>query len=864
MAATSPYSGNDYNAVSNFRPYDMPVNDIYKGLVSQDSFWKAGAARINQVYNSALDLKLSKEANIDIRNKYMEDADKQLTKLSTMNVADPSVQRQGFGLFKPLFQDQGIAYDDLATRHYDQVRNDAMSARYRNNGKEFSNDNFQYAMDGYSDFMKSNDRMAGKAAYQNRKDYEPYYDYGPEAATILKTCKPDQVSQDSTQGMNIVNYSNKGLSSVQLNGCLSSGMSEKGWRQMQIEGAVRYKNNPGALRDAYLPSLINSQKQLSEENAGYDAFLKNKNKFNSLTEAQLQAMGLTKDTKANPNFADIKSITPEVLDNMEKKKAANTLQLTNLNETTGKLMRNDFTPISGENYEGIAGHVFAKSWMDNFSQANAYINKSVTMKSDPAQLLAFRENREDARQEDSQTFQKELKQMEIEGARQTALEKERFTNGGKGAAGLTEDELNDARIINTSFGDKDVKLTNSYNQITDTRNKIASDVNNTQNWLLTKLRDMDMSSDVVSDADFHANNQTFKNWYNNFGRTLPVTDPRWDAIKQYEEKSNGLELKGKILKHNQDAIDAELQKSDPSLFNPSLRMKDIKPVTYNGTTITADDVSHAVAGGTGPLTIVQGKAGAPDRYLVNGKDVGDIYTPSAHVVRQLVSDVMANEGKRLDELSSRRDELAKTRTIVQGNGYILPELDAFDPKKPKTFKGNMMKALGVPDDQEKSFTVGRTDLGEDGTGGNLEVYIHPQGKQSDIDQSVLLKRFRDVYATTGELKPIQGDKYHFIITGAFPQLDKFNSPEAKASDYIAPTVRNMESRINAQTPSETTGLIRASRVDKQYELRVTAGLDPGTFDYQVRDERQNIVGSYKERVLALQAFAAAIENYPKR
>jgi len=172
MAATSPYSGNDY-AVSNFRPYELQVNDIFKGISAQNLFWEQGASKVKSVYDNALNLKLSLEPNKEIRRQYIEDADKQLTKLSAMDLADPSVQRQGFSLFKPLFQDEGIIYDDLATRHYEKVRNDALSFRSKDNGKEYSDINLQYAMQGYQDFVNSPDRMAGKAAYANRKDYTP-------------------------------------------------------------------------------------------------------------------------------------------------------------------------------------------------------------------------------------------------------------------------------------------------------------------------------------------------------------------------------------------------------------------------------------------------------------------------------------------------------------------------------------------------------------------------------------------------------------------------------------------------------------------------------------------------------------------
>lgn len=106
MAATSPYSPNDYHAVSNFRPYELPINDIYKAVSAQSEFWRKGAERIKAYHDTALNLKLSLEPNKQIRDQYIKDAEKQLTKLSSADVSDPAVQRQGFALYKPLFQDE--------------------------------------------------------------------------------------------------------------------------------------------------------------------------------------------------------------------------------------------------------------------------------------------------------------------------------------------------------------------------------------------------------------------------------------------------------------------------------------------------------------------------------------------------------------------------------------------------------------------------------------------------------------------------------------------------------------------------------------------------------------------------------------
>src|SRR5688572_18454927 len=126
MAATSPYQNNDYQASGNYRPYELPVNDAFKALDAVNRFWEIGAQRVKSVHDNALNLRLTLEPNKEIRKKFIEEAEKQLGKLSSMDLADANVQRQGFGIYKPLFQDEGIMYDDSMTRHFDKVRQDAL------------------------------------------------------------------------------------------------------------------------------------------------------------------------------------------------------------------------------------------------------------------------------------------------------------------------------------------------------------------------------------------------------------------------------------------------------------------------------------------------------------------------------------------------------------------------------------------------------------------------------------------------------------------------------------------------------------------------------------------------------------------
>lgn len=374
MAATSPYTPNDYQAVSNFRPYELPINDIFKAISAQNAFWNAGAAKVKSVYDNALNLKLSLEPNKEIRKKYLEDAEKQLTKLSSMDLSDPSVQKQGFALFKPLFQDEGIIYDDLTTRHYEKVRNDALMYRQKDNGKGYSDINFQYAMQGFGEFISSKDRMAGKEFYNGRKEYTPYYDYTEDFSKALKDCKPSSIETTSPDyGSNgaMTGYMkesfSKGLSAAQVRGCLEAGLSPNASRQLQIEGAVKYKDHLDVLASDTVNYLSGVTSNLSTQLQQLAATKAGINNNKSLGQAEKAAAIQAIDNQ-------IKGVTEE---------------LDSTNHSVSKLNAGDLTDIQN-NFDTYAGSVYSYRKLYSKALASTFEEKKENYKADPVQLTSIR------------------------------------------------------------------------------------------------------------------------------------------------------------------------------------------------------------------------------------------------------------------------------------------------------------------------------------------------------------------------------------------------------------------------------------------------------------------------------------------
>lgn len=94
MPSSSPYQNNDYQAANSFRPYKLPINDIFKASTAVNLYWDEGARIVKNAYENALNLSLTSDQNKDFRDQYIKEAEKKMSQLSSKDLSDPSVQRQ--------------------------------------------------------------------------------------------------------------------------------------------------------------------------------------------------------------------------------------------------------------------------------------------------------------------------------------------------------------------------------------------------------------------------------------------------------------------------------------------------------------------------------------------------------------------------------------------------------------------------------------------------------------------------------------------------------------------------------------------------------------------------------------------------
>ncbi len=846
MAATSPYQNNDYQAVSNYRPYELPANDVFKAISAQNQFWEESAKRIKSVYDNALNLKLSLQPNREIRDNFMREAEKEIDKLNDHDISAPSVQRQAFSIFKPLFQDEGVMYDDAMTRHYEKVREEALQYRTIDDGKGYSDTNLSYAMDGYNDFITSQDRMAGKKFFQNRKDYTPFYDPTSEINGILKNCKPSTASAPDIQGMYIRSYSNESLTASKINTCLDGGLSDRAKRQLQINGAVTYKNNPEALKEKYIPHLQGTRTMLGEQKAALLGVLANKENLKSLKKEELAKLGIS----------DISQITPDLIRSMQENVSAIEGREMNINNTISKLLANDLSPIMGKDFEPIAGMIYSRDYMQNVAEGYSYDFAKNDIKVDPAQMMFYQQNQLNARQEDDQKHEREMKEMELNAhLMEKMMGSGSYSLKGMMAQGaLTGDMLEMARTNNdTTSPFATIDKTDSYDQVTGKIQELVTKRTELNNWFTKELRGMGM-------PNYASNSPEEKQFIANFRLTAGSDPTKAALIAKYESQMDNYIALGDLYKNTIDNVDKALK---PSVEILNRKIQELPSIEVAGRKITPQDIIDARNGRSkigltvqnkkyqmtsGSMTAVtSGSDAAEEVFYLDGKRLSPNGFSEEGKVKALANDITRLAGEQEVEIRKRRNELMQKETVLQKEGYNFQFLN--DEKSP--FKLKLASELGIPKEGVSDLIIGQTDAN-----GRVIVKLNKSTKED--------RQGYDYAAAFEKLKKFGGADNKVINEGNgevmlvnVSQLDMID--ENNLSQIMAPYIRSIEGKVTPNK-NESTGYIRSAGT-AQYRLEVGRSFNGG-YDYKIIsiDKPTSPVAIYSDREEALRYFQSILQK----
>jgi hypothetical protein len=861
MAATSPYQQNDYQAVSNFRPYELPVNDIFKALQAQNQFWEAGAQRVKSVYDNALDLKLTLEPNKELRKKFMEQAEKELVKLSKQDLADPSTQRKGFNIFKPLLQDEGIIYDDAMTRHYENVRSTAMQFRDKDGGKAYSDTNLAYAMDGYNEFATSKDRMAGKKMYAGRKEYTPFYDPTTELAGILKNCKPSTVANDSVKGYYIKGYSDESLTAAKINSCMDAGLSDKAKRQLQINGYVTYRRQPEALRDKYVPHLQGTISQLSEETEAIKGVLANKNSLKSLKKEDLNKIGI----------ADASQVTPELIQALDDRVKLNNARIQNMTGSIQKMIAGDLTDITGNNYEAIAGTVYSRDYMENVGEGFSYDFTKNTMKADPIQMMFFQQAQQNARQEDQQDFDLEKLDKELENdLKVKRLEMMSKTGNLKMMFGMGMDGMiENARVQNdTGSPFSTIDKADSYDQVTARREELSGKKTTLNQWLIKELKSYGLDSSITDTGDAR-----FTNFWANFQTTSSSDPEKAKLVAEYKNKLGEYVSLDDLYRNTQESVDKKIKPLEDKLLADigSMEAVTVKDANGNVVTINPNDILNSMSGKTSPFSAIGGSGGtggtasgnvpvsggySSANYYYNGVPITATYGSSGYPLHELVRGIRQKASASAANVKSERNKLMQDETVLQREGYAFPFLNSnslADIQKGEVagFKESIAQKIGLNLKFIDDLTIGQTDLD-----GRLIVTLNTDRVKAtkEYDADLIIENLKRLNGRDN--KVVEGTDNSIVLEG-ISELDVID--ENNLSSIMKPYVRSLEKKAN-MTQNSSTGFIHSYN-GRSYRLDVGQSYNGG-YNYKIIDQENTSspVYSTSDRDDALAKFQTLTRN----
>lgn len=579
MASTTPYQQNDYNAVSNFRPYELPVNSIYKSIAANNAYWDIGAKRALMGYNQALDLSLTNPENIAIRDNFIKEAEKNLQNLSMKDLSKRDVQAQALKIFDPLLQDEGILYDDQSTKYIRSLKAEISAAKQRDNGKGYAHSNAMIAMEGIYEFENSTDRMAGKTYWGKKQGYTPYYDPSKEMMDIVKNCKGPVMSSttpgQSAEDLYLHSTEKSGASATRLSGCLNSALTDRAKDQIRINGKAAYMTsnridhpdgkNYNALRDDYLMSYGNSIRDLEQNISDNDG--------------KKAALKLKFDETGNQGYKDL-------MDALDNTKTDLLSQVKNLNDSYKELQSGNLDFISN-NFDQLAGNLYLKKQLNTFSEAYRNDVTIDKMSADSAKLTVMRMNVQIAEGQRDRDLRSQIARENNEVQLKIAGLK-RNSNGEL----VKEDENGQLIPVDPALL-KDLNLIQtSKEDFLATRGDILSKIDEEQEMLFNLLKGRGALGANVTKEQFLQEGPNRVSAIDSFLNTISKDSAAQSIIQDYRSKISSYNNKLALLNLKDDIIQEEIKARGLEAPNYS----EEKNISLAGTKVSELDLYNAFNG----------------------------------------------------------------------------------------------------------------------------------------------------------------------------------------------------------------------------------------------------------------------------
>lgn len=459
-----------YNSSPNLQtyisaPYTLPVQQIVQAVDTRNRFWDAGASQLKNAYQTYLNLDLTHKSNKDNLNVLMQDVNKNLKKAVQSDLSIATNIGEAMTVFDPIVSgktetSQNILGDNAITKHYKTQMQVAESFRTKDNGKEYSDINVSYMMQGLDKFSKD-DPSKWRDHYSTRRMYTPYYDTSAEVRDLMKNFKPNITSSttpdvDPTTGkyksFYLLSKTDKSAYEKQLNAYLGANLSDKAKSQLAINGSVSYYNNPTVLAKDYSEYNNARIQGIRNDIEGLRGIVKG-----SSNQKLIDA--------SNRNISELQNSLEDLIKEDTNLKAGN-------------------SEFFNKNIDRIAGSIYTDKYIKNLAKANEHIDVDVSYKPDQAALKWFGEDQENKRFNTNLDFQAEEHRLDRELRLKIATLK-----AGKGEPQFkpytgTSDE-SDNKTVNIDYLDSQRKI--AENLKTDAAQRLSEEIESLTGQKLSSL-----------------------------------------------------------------------------------------------------------------------------------------------------------------------------------------------------------------------------------------------------------------------------------------------------------------------------------------------------------------------------------------
>jgi len=772
-------------------PYRLPVQQIVQAIDTRNKYWDIGASQVKSAYQNYLNLDLSLKANQDKLDGLMQGVNTNLKKVVSTDLSLADNVNTAMKIFDPITKDDDIKYDNAITKHYRQQASLAQNLKTTNGGKDYNDANFAYMVKPLQDFIKNNDPKLGREVYSNRRYYTPYYDVMEEWNKIEKNFKPDatqftrpetDANGKITNNGRMIEEKNKSVYASQFRAYMNSHLSDKAKQQLNINGVVAYGDHVETIANDYLN--YNSEK--------IDSYNHEINILKGKKEAAIKS-GRTNDAELYQH--DIDRYDTEVK---------------RLGVTNTKLKIKDYSDLIKDK-DAIAGQMYTSNWIDNISKASERKDIEIKYSKDDAALFFLKMDNDNKNKNADREMDWKIAELNND----TKLKIAEMTASNKKDKNGEDIETEPTYGVSTeddneNFGKPEV------DKIISDGEKIKSDAADGLNKYLTSIGIIDSKKPKAT------NDAAIEEWKKN-----NPNDYHWKNYREQIDLGDSNIAAGKAI---QDYVNQEVRRNNPKLFDRS-SIKDIKPITFNGITITAEDVQNSLEGRSSKIKVIKGNTGInstssvgipinsgyiPDRLFINGVEIPSTYGKPGNDVMMYYNKIEGRNFENTQKILSESNTLYnQAMTKIQGlERFTQNAKDSNAIKSVQNIVYGKLAATGIkPDD----VTITHRDK----SGG---VYFKVDATADNVSPS----KIKDIILSSGGKykKQFEGGSYYL--------------PNSEVGSFIRPKTFS-DSRLNAIQ----TQIDWRTAASKNNDVFNTTSIKFGNRDFLFRITNRNSVPMYE-------------------